>query len=145
MNRILSFALLIVFALVTYLVTFYGVQPALAKLATSGFFNDETDVRSDYSQDSIEEMASMHCKQFIAEELEDQQPIQFSEKPTTLLTVGDPISGRFLIKSDLELTTGDGTSPAREYACQLKLEGGDISDIENWDFISHRIWGEKAL
>lgn len=145
MNRVTSFALFIVFALVTYGVTFYGIQPALKKIVTSGIFSDETNVRSDYSRESVEEMANMHCKQFIAQELEDQQPIQFSEQPTTLLTVGDPISGRFLVQSNLELTAKDGGSPTRKYACQIKLEGGDISDIENWDFISHRIWGEAEL
>ena len=143
MSRTTSFALLIIFAVVTYVVTFYGIQPAVKKFAMSGVFSDESDVRGGNSQASLGEMANMHCKQFIVEALEDQQPIQFPEHPTTLLTVGDPISGRFLIKSNLDLTTTDAGSPRRNYVCQIKLEGGDISDIENWTLISQRIWEEK--
>lgn len=144
MNRFTKFALFVIFALVTYGVTFYGVQPALKKVAVSGIFNDETDVREGSSQESVNEMATLHCKQFIAEELADQQPIQFSDQSTILLTVGDPISGRFLINSNLELTASDNGSPVRKYTCQVKLEGGDISDIGNWDLISHKIWEEET-
>ncbi len=122
-----------------YAFTFFILTPWVKKIAASDLFLKETDdIAQAYPiSNPLTDMAILHCNVYVRDEIDETDSLTFVKDDSKVWTLGDY---RYIVKSSVDVVDQAGASSIKQFACQIKYEDGDETNIDNWDFLGLNIY-----
>jgi len=122
-----------------YAFTFFVLTPWAKKIAASDLFLKKSDdIAQAYPiSNPLTDMAILHCNVYVRDEFDETETVLFVKDGSKVWTLGDY---RYVVKSSMDVTDQTGNSSTKQFACQIKYEDGDETNIDNWDFLGLNIY-----
>ncbi|GAB6068156.1 hypothetical protein JCM13664_14750 [Methylothermus subterraneus] len=126
-----SLLLLAVYVVALYVILNKAIVPFVLTVANSELFTGDSTQGGEPTQvhDDRTAMALLQCNRFVQDKFDEKATLAFENTAYQAWDIG---FGRFLIKSQVNVTEPNGATGRKNYVCELKHTGGDLAEPSNW-------------
>lgn len=138
MNPKFKFFLFVICLIALFVFQKKGVMPIIYDIISSDFFLEESaDQASQIAiSNEMTNFAFNHCNTSIANNLDTEFSVNFSEKPISAWSMGNY---QYIINAKIEMVPTDAASFIKSYVCRINYTEKDnlliADDIDNWSVI----------
>lgn len=126
-----SLLLWAVYVIALYVILNKAVVPFVLSVANSELFVGDASQGGEPTQvhDDRTAMALLQCNRFVQDKFDEKATLAFENAAYQAWDIG---FGRFLIKSQVDVTEPNAATIRKNYVCELKHTGGDLAEHSNW-------------
>ncbi len=127
-----SLLLLAVYIVALYVLLNKAIVPLVVDVLDSEMFTGDPSQSGKVTEvhDDRTAMALLQCNRFVREKFDEGVDLRFATADYQSWDIG---FGRFLVKSFVDVTESDEPTVRKNYVCEIRHTGGDLSDQDNWE------------